>query len=104
MPIPKHPFGQIATIVTFTIDPRHRSEFIELTMQYCEQCLRDEPHAIQMEVLSQPSDEYSVLLFAIYLDKTAFAEHLKGGAVKRHSSAVKNMIKNANVVQYVIGI
>jgi quinol monooxygenase YgiN len=57
-----------------------------------------------MEVLSQPSDESSVLLFVVYFDKMAFAEHLKGAAVKRHNREVKNMIKNANVVQYVIGI
>jgi quinol monooxygenase YgiN len=57
-----------------------------------------------MEVLLQPHDESSVVLFSIYLDKTAFAEHLKGDSVKSHSKAVKNIVKKAIVVQYIIAM
>ena len=102
MPLPKNSFGQIAAITTFTVDPEDRPTFVSLTLQHCERSLREELHTIQMELLVLPDDESSVVLFGIFLDKDAFADHLKGDRVKEHFGLTGKMIKSANIVQYVI--
>ena len=62
-------------IVHLQVHPTHREEFLTAIRANAESSVRDEPGCLRFDVCSVEDDPHRFVLYELYADAAAFAEH-----------------------------
>src|SRR5438045_1682473 len=88
--------------VDFELHPGALREFLPLMVQNANLSRDVEPGCERFDVLLPKDSTDRVLLYEIYTDKAAFAEHLKAAHFLSFDRATKPLIKDKKVVEHVL--
>jgi len=88
--------------VDFDLHPGAMREFLPLMVDNANKSRDLEPGCERFDVLLPKDSSDRVLLYEIYTDKAAFAEHLKAAHFLAFDSATKPLIKGKRMVEYVL--
>jgi len=89
--------------VDFQLHPGAMREFLPLMVENANKSREIEPGCKRFDVLLPKYSPDRILLYEIYRDKAAFAEHLKAAHFLAFDSATKTMIKEKKIVEYTLG-
>lgn len=89
-----------AVIVTFKLKAGTQPRFWSLICENAAQSLRDEAGCYQFDVATDPAREDEVLLYELYSNAEAFAEHLKTPHYAFFEAAAASMIADKQVRTY----
>ncbi|MFS8097150.1 antibiotic biosynthesis monooxygenase [Lentzea alba] len=91
-------------LVSFTVQPEHRDDFIRVARKTAEDSLANEPGSLRFEVIADEENPDLFYLNEVYSDVDAFAAHAGGphfGAFFAETSAYAegpNWLMKGNVV------
>jgi quinol monooxygenase YgiN len=67
-----------------TIQPQHLDEYIALILEHARDSLRDEPGALDFEVIQDETAANHFFVHETYVDEAAFQTHIQGEIGKRN--------------------
>jgi quinol monooxygenase YgiN len=86
-------------LVEFDLKPGSRAAFMPLMLENARSSLSDEPGCLVFDVLSRADDEERVVLYEIYRDKSAFADHLKAPHFLSFDAAIGDHVAAKRVTE-----
>jgi autoinducer 2-degrading protein len=91
--------NRFVIIAEFDLAPGAMGQFLPLMAENAERSLRDEPGCQQFDVLLPEGEESRVVLYEIYADAAAFAEHLRSAHYLGFDAATAAMVKAKHVTR-----
>jgi (4S)-4-hydroxy-5-phosphonooxypentane-2,3-dione isomerase len=89
---------KFAIVVSFTLKPSVRDEFLRLVRENAAQSVAMEPGCYRFDVMTaEESDD--VLLYEIYADADAFNHHVETAHFKRFDAATSDLVIAKTVVR-----
>lgn len=89
--------SRFAIIVEFVVQPGRITEFRELMLVNATASVKDEPGCQRFDVLSDQADENTIVLYEIYDDEAAFAEHSRSPHYLAFAAASEDLVRNKSV-------
>ena len=86
-------------LVEFDLKPGARDAFMPLMLENARRSLADEPGCLVFDVLSRADDQDRVVLYEIYRDKAAFADHLKAPHFLSFDAAIGDYVAAKRVTE-----
>jgi len=84
--------NRFAIVVEFVVRPGRMPEFRELIEANATASVRDEPGCQRFDILGDQSDENIVVLYEIYDNEAAFAEHARSPHYLAFAEASRDLI------------
>ncbi len=91
--------SKFALVVSFTLKPGAREAFLRLIRENAAASVRDEPGCYRFDVLTC-DDPDQVLLYELYADAAAFAEHVASPHFKSFDAASQDLVAAKTVGRY----
>ncbi len=89
--------ARFTILVRFRIVDGHMATFLPLITENAEASRRDEPGCERFDVLRPDEQPDCILLYEIYRDRAAFAEHCASVHFKRFDAATKTLVAEKQV-------
>lgn len=81
-----------SAIFRFDVLPERREDFREISRQYAEDCLREEPGTLGFHFLQDDANENRFYVFEHYTDREAVQVHLRGSVMQRNGPQIGPML------------
>ncbi len=91
--------SRFALVVSFTLKPGNRGAFLRLVRENASASVRDEPGCYRFDVLTSDHAD-QVLLYEIYADEAAFADHLATPHFKSFDDASRDLVAAKTAESY----
>jgi autoinducer 2-degrading protein len=91
--------GDYRILVEFAVKPGAAARFLELVLANAAASLRDEPGCRRFDVFTGAGDDGRVVLYEIYRDAAAFAEHCRAPHFLAFDEAVRNIVDHKRVTE-----
>lgn len=89
--------GRFAVVVTVKVKPEHTTEFLPLIRKNADSSRLHEPGCRRFDVCTDPDAPDDILLYELYDDAEAFAEHLTTWHYQEFDAATSDMILDKTV-------
>ncbi len=88
-------------VVEFEVDTARREEFLDAVVRNAKESLLNEAGCLRFDVLDSPERRGCVLLYEIYEDRSAFAEHMRLPHYQVFEKDVRNLVLSKRVETYI---
>lgn len=95
--------SKIALVVEFQIKPGQRDAFLKIIREHAAGTRADEPGCLQFDVLVPEAGPDRVLLYEMYRDDAAFAEHRNSARLAQTRSRYADLIAHRTITACRVG-
>ncbi|MDQ2803147.1 MAG: antibiotic biosynthesis monooxygenase [Pseudomonadota bacterium] len=89
--------NKLALVAEFGVKPERRAQFLELMVSHAKSALDEEEGCLQFDVAVARDNENQIVLYELYKDDAAMAEHMNSAHLAETRKAYADMIATKRV-------